>query len=605
MRFNWEKHGIDISKARGGKMLCPKCSHTRKPENRTDKCLSVNKDSGLFNCHNCDFAGTAAEDEYLERQRERKVYVKPTPRLNDISDKMLSWFFTRGISSNTLAALKVTEEPQEWMPQVEANRRCICFNYYRNGELVNIKFRDSQKHFKLAKDAELIFYNLDAVKNSDKKFIIIVEGEMDAATWVECGFLKVISVPNGASKGSMKLEYLDNCYDDLKDVISFIIATDGDEAGEALRQELIRRLGAERCLVPIYPAGCKDTNEIYLKYQKQGVMDFFKSATPVPIKGVMELSDIKEDAERMYLYGYPETVRLDWGLDKYLRFRTGEFTVVTGIPNHGKSTWLNNVLVRLADKHGWIFAIYSPEKNPLTFLIAELAQIYIGVAYFRSNPEDKMSRAQWEQAMNFIDEHFLFLKTDDDLTLDQYLQINQQMVRRYGIKGVVGDPWNYFEHDRPVFQSETEYTGIQLGKVSKWCKRVNVHTFIVAHPTKMDKDKKTHTYLVPTLYNISGSAHWNNKVDNGVCVYRNYATGLTDIHIQKIRWFFVGTTGTVKMKFDTDSQRFVDYTDVSPEQQSYEDIKANKLMAERARDKLLPAQASVSFPGVPKEDLPF
>jgi twinkle protein len=106
-------------------------------------------------------------------------------------------------------------ESLEYMPQVQKNRRVINFNYFRENKLVNVKYRDSEKNFKMVSGAELIFYGLDNIKELDK--VYVVEGEMDALSLHEAGVYSVCSVPNGASKGNQKLEYLDNCWQYFKD----------------------------------------------------------------------------------------------------------------------------------------------------------------------------------------------------------------------------------------------------------------------------------------------------------------------------------------------------------------------------------------------------
>ena len=196
--FNWEKFGIEgIPHGRTSgniKVYCPQCRDQR--HDKRDKSLSCNLATGAFNCHYCGFAGNATEytdDEkkrWMEQQpwftpkqirREPKTYKKPkstgSPRL---SDRAVAWFASRGISTATLTAMRITEG-SEWMPQKNGQANTIQFNYYRGGELVNTKFRTGDKCFKLVSGAELLPYNIDAIKGCSE--CIITEGEMDALTF--------------------------------------------------------------------------------------------------------------------------------------------------------------------------------------------------------------------------------------------------------------------------------------------------------------------------------------------------------------------------------------------------------------------------------------
>ena len=47
---------------------------------------------------------------------------------------------------------------------------------------------------------------------------------------------------------------MESHFENLKDII---IAVDTDSAGLKLRDELVNRLGAERCRVAVYGPGCK------------------------------------------------------------------------------------------------------------------------------------------------------------------------------------------------------------------------------------------------------------------------------------------------------------------------------------------------------------
>jgi hypothetical protein len=41
----------------------------------------------------------------------------------------------------------------------------------------------------------------------------------------------------------------------------------------------------------------------------------------------------------------------------------GELSIVTGVPNSGKSEWIDALLCNLARLHGWSFALCSMEKK--------------------------------------------------------------------------------------------------------------------------------------------------------------------------------------------------------------------------------------------------
>ena len=118
--------------------------------------------------------------------------------------------------------------------------------------------------------------------------MIITEGEIDALSFIQAGFDNVLSVPNGANNN---LEYLDNYVELFKSIEKIYIATDQDTKGIELRDELVRRFGADRCYIVSFK-DCKDANEYLLKYG-DALKDVIKESKPVPVKGIMELDVVK------------------------------------------------------------------------------------------------------------------------------------------------------------------------------------------------------------------------------------------------------------------------------------------------------------------------
>lgn len=547
MELNWQKYDIDISKLRGGKTLCPKCSHTRK--HKSDPCLSVDKEKGLFNCHNCDFQGSVIEF------KPKREYNKPAPRLEKLKPATIKWFESRGISNDTLLRFGITEAV-EWMPQVDKEMNCICFNYYRDEQLVNIKYRDGKKGFKMVKDAELIFYNLDSIKGETT--CIIVEGEIDCLTLHECGIYNVISVPNGASKGSQKLEYLDNCWQYFEGMTKIILAVDNDEAGNSLKDELARRLGKEKCFTVEYPQGCKDVNDVLVAHSKMMVAQIIEAAKELPLEGIVTMDEMYPLVSEWYQNGYPKGAasKVSADFDEHLTFAPGQLTMVTGIPGHGKDEFINFVMANLVKHEDWSWGLCEFEEMPEQ-TVTKLIEKFTGKSFdFRININQRVSQDDFEYGVGMVDRYFSFIKTEDVQTdVDGILTKAAEMVKRYGIKGLRINPWNWLEHYRPANINETEYVSQELTKIVSFAKKYKVHVILIAHPTKIQKGKDG-KYEIPTLYSISGSANFFNKTHNGITIYRNYETGQVDVYIQKVKQSWLGKIGFCSFSYDTYTRQY-------------------------------------------------
>jgi twinkle protein len=562
--MDFSQYGIKIPAGSKGnvKAICPNCTpHDRKPKNRNSKDLSVNIEEGVWNCHNCSWSG------FIPKGKPKKEYVKPVERLEKLQVKYIDWFENkRGISNNTLLRFNVTEA-LEWMPQHNKEVNCICFNYYRNGELVNIKFRGPQKSFKMAKDAELIFYNLDALK--DETTAVIVEGEIDCLTMYECGIFNTVSVPNGASKGSQKLEYLDNCWQSFERMDKVIIAVDNDEAGNSLKEELARRIGKNKCYTVAYPEGCKDANEVLLQFGKEAVKGLVTDAAMWPLEGFIQMDEMYDEVCDFFINGYPKgaaariprpeqigEIQRD-GFDDLLTFYPGQLTMVTGSPGSGKDEFLNYIAANLAKHEGWNFGVCGMEE-PAVYSVTKIQEKLVGKSFaFRKDESHRISTPEFEWSIAMIDRHFHFINVNKvSVIMTDILEKFSELVKRYGINAIIINPWNCLEHNRPENKSETEYISEALGELITWLVTHRVHGFLVAHPTKLQKRKDTGKYEVATMYSISGSANFFNKTHNGISVYRDFDTNVVDVYVQKVKWSWLGKIGFVSYEFDTNTRQY-------------------------------------------------
>jgi twinkle protein len=536
---------IDVQKNGENKMVCPECSASRNK--KTDKCFSFNLSKGAGRCNHCNIV--LIENKPFEAKIVKIDYKRPIiKKVSSYTDNCLKFFSSRLISEKTLLELQVTES-NEWMPKSNAIIPTIQFNYFRNGELINVKSRGKNKDFKLYKDAELIFYNLDAT--IDNETIIIVEGEMDCLALYECGFKNVISVPNGAGLGKINFDYLDNCIDSFTESTKFILALDNDKAGLNLQNEIARRLGFENCTKVLFK-DCKDANECLIKYGMKVTIDCFKDAKEFPIVGVFTASDIERDIYDYYNNGLPSGCGIGMSeMDMHLKFQEGYLTTITGIPGHGKSEFLDFLLCRLNISHGWKTALYSPENHPLELHFSKFAEKMIGKPFEGYN---KLSPLDLKEMINYHANNFFFINPESDFTLDNILNAVRQLVRKKGVKAFVIDAWNKIDHKYTT--NETQYISQQLDKITIFCEKNKVHCFLVAHPTKIQKDKVTGKYEIPNLYSISGSANFYNKTANGITVYRDYQTNITEIYVQKVKFKHWGQVGCVQFAWDKSNGRY-------------------------------------------------
>lgn len=552
----WESLGIDLLGKEWGnvKTYCPKCQHERK-NHPDDKPLSVNVDDKVWLCHHCEWKGSLSKAAYQ--------YTRLADRDFKCSQKVLDYFAKRAISQSTLDVYKIGSELD-----FNGNGEWILFPFYERGQLINIKSRNAKKDFRLVSNAKLIFYGMDICNSVSSDEVYIVEGEIDTLSFYEVGIKNVVSVPNGASKGN-KMEFLDHCFDFLKSKNKIVIAVDNDDAGIELGKAIVSRIGSEKCFTIDYE-DCKDANEVLLKHGGMRLKQIAGLKREIPLVGVLTEKEVDDELENLYTNGYPVSLTLNVPeLDTLIRWRKGELTTVTGTPGSGKSNWLDWVAVMLAAQHGWKFGIFSAE-NPNDIHLSKLAQHFTGRPFFHH--ADKMERDLLEVSKEFIKSHFKIIRINQvGLKPDDIIDKAREICMRFGIDAFVLDPWNYLSQNIKSGYSETLNISEILTRLVQFKDTHNLHVFLVAHPKKMET-LDNGKMKVPSMYDVSGSAHFFNKTDNGIVVYRNFKPDNADdvedyfgtaapvnsgdpkddvtIFVKKIRFSFVGKLGQCKLSYE-------------------------------------------------------
>lgn len=548
---NKKEYFVPLKKSTGEEQhTCPECSESRKK--KTVKCFSFNHDKQTGYCSHCNITLVIKKEVEV-----KKEYKKPTWRNEtSLSNAVVSWFEKRGIKQQTLLEFKITEG-KEWMPQIAKEINTIQFNYFRNNELINVKYRDGYKNFKLHKDSELILYNLDSIKEGDT--VIICEGEIDCLSISQSGYKNVVSVPNGAGTGRVNLEYLDNCIEYFLNKKTILLATDDDLPGRNLQEQLAERLGKDRCYKVKFKDS-KDANECLQKYGIQGIIEAIADKREFPLEGVFTIDDYSDEINDIYHKGLPKGAKTQLSnLNKLISFHKGYFTTVTGVPSHGKSDAVDQITLDLSITSDWKGAFYSPENKPTSLHISKMARKLIGKSWWGDN---RITKTEIELVKNYLNDRFFFIKPEKDFTLDTILSHVKQLVLRKGIDFFVIDAWNKLEHK--FAGDENAYIGQSLDKIATFCELTGTHLFLVAHPRKMLKQKNTQRFEVPNLYDINGSANWFNKSDNGISIYRDFDNEISQWYVQKVKFSHWGSTGMCEFKYDTESGRFNQYLGGAP-----------------------------------------
>ena len=526
----FNQHKLDEGKKQG---TCPLCSSDRQPKNQKAKCASYDWERGLGTCHNCDQSFQL--HTYQRKGASEKTYIRPEGiQSKEPSSKIIEWFKTRGISQKTLIDLNVGEG-SEYMPQTGKHENTIQFNYLMGDQLINVKYRDGRKNFKLFKGAEKVFYNINSTVGYDS--CVITEGEMDVLALHEAGIKNAVSVPNGATLNSNNLDYLDNCIDYFEDKEKIILAVDSDDAGIALQQELVRRLGAEVCFLASFE-DCKDANEYLQKYGKEKLSKRITTARAVPLENVTTFKDIEDEVTDFVRNGFKKGFQVGLSnFDEIFSTYTGQFITVTGIPSSGKSDFVDQMVVGYNRNYGWKTAFASPENAP-TYLHAHklMRKTWEGMPRAEDIHGDK-----WNRIADHCNSNYYHIDMER-YTLESVLRKGAELVKRKGIKCLVIDPFNKVRDVDCKTEDVNRYTMEYLTKIEIFAKKYDVLVFVVAHPTKMYKDKDG-KMEEPTMYNIKGGGEWYDASYHGILVHRDYENKTVKAKVLKVKFQNLGENG--------------------------------------------------------------
>ncbi|XP_019056236.1 PREDICTED: twinkle homolog protein, chloroplastic/mitochondrial [Tarenaya hassleriana] len=591
LRRKLEEQGIDAHNCPPGQysgLICPVCEGGESAEKSLSLFITRDGSAATWNCFRgkCGTKGGIRVDGRSanpsnKEKVERKITVESL-ELEPLCDEIRDYFAARMISGETLARNRVMQKRM-------GDEVAIAFTYWQRDELVSCKYRYLTKQFWQVhviktlfseKDTKRVFYGLDDIEGA--KDIIIVEGEIDKLAMEEAGFRNCVSVPDGAPPSvstkeipsesqDTKYKYLWNCKDYLKKASRIILATDGDEPGQALAEELARRLGRERCWRVKWPKKSefehfKDANEVLMYLGPHALKESIENAELYPIRGLFNFKDFFDEIDAYYhrTHGFEYGVSTGWKtLDTLYNVVPGELTIVTGVPNSGKSEWIDALLCNLNHSVGWRFALCSME-NKVRDHARKLLEKHVQKPFFDASyggPAPRMSVEDLEQGKEWLSDTFYLIRCENDSlpNISWVLDLAKYAVLRHGIRGLVIDPYNELDHQRSPSQTETEYVSQMLTKIKRFAQHHSCHVWFVAHPRQLQNWNGG----APNLYDISGSAHFINKCDNGIVIHRNRdedagPLDLVQICVRKVRNKVAGQIGDAFLSYDRATGLFSD-----------------------------------------------
>ncbi|HBT01633.1 MAG TPA: hypothetical protein DEB47_17655 [Citreicella sp.] len=383
------------------------------------------------------------------------------------------------------------------------------FAYQRSGRPYAGKFRAvDRKDWRSTQGVSRGLYNEDALLSGDGP-IVITEGEIDALSVMQAGYLRAVSLPDGWTEDGGKRDILVAAEKLLRGSPYVIVAGDNDAAGAGLPKTVANILRGHDVRFATWPEGCKDANDVLVGFGEGELARCLLEAKRIDPPGgyITGISDLPPLPDRRVLRLGAKP------FDFVLGFEVGAMSVGTGTPGSGKSTFTTFAAYRVAVHERVKVGLLSFETHPHRTR-DHLTRLHTGRPWADLADEDR------KRASVFLDQHFRIVHRTFDEG-DHHIWWLESMVYtlavRDGCKLIIIDPWNELEHMPDKGENMTSYINFALQSVRRWAEQFDTHICVVAHPRKMSTEGKPKS---PTGYDIADSAAFFNKPALGFSVHQ-------------------------------------------------------------------------------------
>ena len=475
--------------------ICPYCRP--KPTKGNTRTFSINLKTGQFKClrESCGVTGnmiTLSRDFDFSLGNDVDEYYRPKKQFKRLKtpkepiipkDPAIAYLESRGISREIVKKYEITTQTE--------HENVLVFPFYdEDGKLQFVKYRktnfdkekDNNKEWCEAGCKPILFGMKQC--NPENKRLVLTEGQIDSLSVAEAGIENAVSVPNGA-KGFTWIPY---CYDWMKQFDEIVVFGDFEKGRISLLEEIKTRFPGKIFHVRFEDyKGCKDANDILLKYGKEAVRQAVEKSVRIKIKNIIPLSEV-EDVDIYKLEKLKTGItQLDQMLYGGIPF--GCVCILAGKRGDGKSTLGSQIMTRAIEQDFSIFA-YSGElpnhifKGWFDFQVAgahitENSKDGI-ISRLITKPNKELIKAWYSEKAYLYDNSIIENDEKEDL-----LKTIKEAIRQYNVRVILLDNLMtamYLDESRGTDKYDQQ--GRFVRSLTRIALEFNVIILLVAHRRK-------------------------------------------------------------------------------------------------------------------------
>jgi hypothetical protein len=223
-------------------------------------------------------------------------------------------------------------------------------------------------------------------------------------------------------------------------------------------------------------------------------------------------------------------------VDTHIRFKRGNFNVITGHANVGKTHIVLYLMYLYGRKHKLNWLIYSSENTDYS-IMRKIIEFHTGL------PLDKIQEKDIRMFTDEFSKRFKIIDTTKLYSYKDLLTEAKGIYKEWKFDGFLIDPYNSLIKKT---HNAHEYDYQATTEMRLFCKVFNVSIWLNTHAVTEALRKKHpegHLYaghpIPPSMADVESGGKFGNRADDFFCIHRytQHRTDWvhTDIHVRKIK----------------------------------------------------------------------